>query len=70
MPHERPVVRREPFPDKPYGLSVGLAFLTALAAPGIVVTRFEQLKASLHQIFVERVGDAETAARRPEMTRA
>lgn len=44
--------------------------LTALAAPGIVVTRFEQVKASLHQIFVERVGDAETAARRPEVTRA
>jgi hypothetical protein len=28
------------------------------------------VKQSLHQIFVEKVGDAEVAARQPEVTRA
>ncbi|MBA3886894.1 MAG: ATP-binding cassette domain-containing protein [Acidobacteria bacterium] len=42
--------------------------LTALAAAR--VSKFEHVKPSLHQIFVETVGHAEIAARRPEGSRA
>lgn len=38
--------------------------LSALLTAGVVVRRFEVLVPSLHQIFVERVGDAATAGRR------
>jgi ABC-2 type transport system ATP-binding protein len=44
--------------------------MSALAGGGVPVARFEHVKPSLHQIFVEKVGDAEIAARRPEVTRA
>ena len=44
--------------------------LGALAAANVGVARFEHVKPSLHQIFVEQVGHAEIAARRPEVTRA
>jgi ABC-2 type transport system ATP-binding protein len=44
--------------------------LAALASADARIARFEHVKPSLHQIFVERVGHAEIAARRPEVTRA
>jgi ABC-2 type transport system ATP-binding protein len=44
--------------------------LAGLAAADVRVARFEHVKPSLHQIFVEKVGHAEVAARRPEVTRA
>ena len=44
--------------------------LTQLASTSVPVARFEHVKPSLHQIFVERVGHAEIAARRPEPTHA
>ena len=44
--------------------------LIALAAVDSPLSRFEHVKPSLHQIFVEKVGHAEIAARRPEVTRA
>jgi ABC-2 type transport system ATP-binding protein len=44
--------------------------LVALASTDVPVVRFEHVTPSLHQIFVERVGHAEIAARRPEVTRA
>ena len=44
--------------------------LAALASTSVQIARFEHVKPSLHQIFVERVGHAEIAARRPEVTRA
>ena len=44
--------------------------LAALAAAGAPIARFEHVKPSLHEIFVEQVGHAEIAERRPEVTRA
>jgi ABC-2 type transport system ATP-binding protein len=44
--------------------------LAALAAADVRVARFEHVRPSLHQIFVEQVGHAEIAARRPEVARA
>jgi ABC-2 type transport system ATP-binding protein len=44
--------------------------LTALSSAGVEVTRFEQVKPSLHQIFVQKVGHAEVAERHPEASRA
>jgi ABC-2 type transport system ATP-binding protein len=44
--------------------------LAALAAAEVGVARFEHVKPSLHQIFVEQVGHAEIADRRPEVARA
>jgi ABC-2 type transport system ATP-binding protein len=44
--------------------------LARLASEDVVVSRFEHVQPSLHQIFVERVGHAEVAARRPEAARA
>jgi ABC-2 type transport system ATP-binding protein len=44
--------------------------LARLAAADVPIARFEHVKPSLHQIFVEKVGDAEVAARQPEVTRA
>jgi ABC-2 type transport system ATP-binding protein len=44
--------------------------LAALAAADVGVATFERVKPSLHQTFVERVGEAGIAARRPEATRA
>jgi ABC-2 type transport system ATP-binding protein len=46
------------------------AVLAQLAGADVAVSRFEQMKPSLHQIFVERVGHAEIAARRPETANA
>jgi ABC-2 type transport system ATP-binding protein len=46
------------------------ASLSALAAAGLDVARFEHVKPSLHEIFVQQVGHAEIAERRPEVTRA
>jgi ABC-2 type transport system ATP-binding protein len=46
------------------------AMLAHLSAADVAVARFEHVKPSLHQIFVERVGHAEIAGRRPEVTRA
>jgi ABC-2 type transport system ATP-binding protein len=44
--------------------------LRALADADVRVAAFTHVKPSLHQIFVEQVGHAEIAARRPEVTRA
>jgi ABC-2 type transport system ATP-binding protein len=44
--------------------------LAALASADVPVSRFEHVKPSMHQIFVEKVGQAEVAARRPEARRA
>jgi ABC-2 type transport system ATP-binding protein len=44
--------------------------LAQLAAADVVVNKFEHIRPSLHQMFVERVGHAEVAARRPEAARA
>jgi ABC-2 type transport system ATP-binding protein len=44
--------------------------LSALAAAGLPVARFEHVRPSLHQIFVEKVGHAEIATRQAEVTRA
>ena len=44
--------------------------LATLAAADVRVARFEHVTPSLHQIFVEQVGHAEVAARRPEQPRA
>jgi len=44
--------------------------LTQLASTSVPVARFEHVRPSLHQIFVEHVGHAEVAARRPETTHA
>ena len=46
------------------------AILSALAAARLDVARFEHVKPSLHEIFVQQVGNAEVAERRPEVTRA
>ena len=40
--------------------------LSELAALGVPVTRFEHVEPSLHEIFVQQVGNASIAARRPE----
>ena len=40
--------------------------LSTLASADAPVTRFEHVTPSLHQIFVEKVGQAEVATRRPE----
>ena len=55
--------------DLPAGDDVQRA-LAGLAAADVQVARFEHVKPSLHQIFVEKVGPAEIAAKRPEVTRA
>jgi ABC-2 type transport system ATP-binding protein len=44
--------------------------LSVLASADAQVARFEHIKPSLHQIFVEKVGHAEIATRRPEVERA
>jgi ABC-2 type transport system ATP-binding protein len=44
--------------------------LGALAGAPVTVSRFEHVKPTLHQIFVEKVGHAEIAARQPEVKRA
>jgi ABC-2 type transport system ATP-binding protein len=44
--------------------------LAALASANVRVARFEHVTPSLHEIFVQHVGHAEIAARRPEVTRA
>ena len=44
--------------------------LATLAAADVPVARFERSQPSLHQIFVEKVGDAQVASRRPEVNRA
>jgi ABC-2 type transport system ATP-binding protein len=44
--------------------------LSALAGAPVTVSRFEHVKPTLHQIFVEKVGHAEIAARQPEVKRA
>jgi ABC-2 type transport system ATP-binding protein len=44
--------------------------LGTIAAADVRLARFEHVKPSLHQIFVEQVGHAEVAARRPEVIRA
>jgi ABC-2 type transport system ATP-binding protein len=46
------------------------ATLSALAAAGLELTKFEHVKPSLHEIFVQEVGHAEVAERRPEVTHA
>ena len=44
--------------------------LASIASAGVPLARFEHVKPSLHEIFVERVGHAEIAERRPEVTGA
>jgi ABC-2 type transport system ATP-binding protein len=44
--------------------------LAALASAPVAVAKFEHVKPSLHEIFVQQVGHAEVVERRPEMTRA
>jgi ABC-2 type transport system ATP-binding protein len=44
--------------------------LAALASAPVAVAKFEHVKPSLHEIFVQQVGHAEVAERRPEVTRA
>lgn len=44
--------------------------LAALASADVRIAKFEHARPSLHQIFVERVGHAEIATRRPEVTGA
>jgi ABC-2 type transport system ATP-binding protein len=46
------------------------AALSSLAAAHLDVARFEHVKPSLHQIFVQQVGHAEIAERRPEVSGA
>ena len=41
--------------------------LSSLSAADVPVARFERVRPSLHQIFVEKVGEAHVAARRPEV---
>ena len=55
--------------DLPAGADVK-ATLSALAVAGLEVAKFEHVKPSLHEIFVQQVGDAEVAERRPEVVRA
>jgi ABC-2 type transport system ATP-binding protein len=44
--------------------------LAALASANVPLARFEHVKPSLHEIFVQQVGHAEVAERRPEVARA
>jgi ABC-2 type transport system ATP-binding protein len=44
--------------------------LARLASADVPVARFQRVRPSLHQIFVEKVGEAQVAARRPEVARA
>ena len=44
--------------------------LARLAAADLPLARFERVRPSLHQIFVEKVGEAQIAARIPEVQRA
>jgi ABC-2 type transport system ATP-binding protein len=55
--------------DLPTQTDVGRA-LAALGRADAAVAKFERVRPSLHQIFVEKVGDAGVAARRPEVTGA
>ena len=55
--------------DLPSSQAVARA-LAALASAETPVATFQHVKPSLHQIFVEKVGHAEVAARRPEVPRA
>ena len=55
--------------DLPTGSDVR-ATLSALADSGLDPAKFEHMKPSLHEIFVQQVGHAEIAERRPEVSRA
>ncbi len=55
--------------ELPAQADVGRA-LAALGKADASVARFERVRPSLHQIFVEKVGDAGVVTRRPEVTRA
>lgn len=44
--------------------------LAALASADVALAKFEHVKPSLHEIFVQQVGHAEVAERRPEVTHA
>jgi ABC-2 type transport system ATP-binding protein len=55
--------------ELPSGEAVRRALAT-LANAEASLAKFEHVKPSLHQIFVEKVGHAEIAARRPEVSRA
>jgi ABC-2 type transport system ATP-binding protein len=44
--------------------------LAELGAANVPLAKFEHVKPSLHEIFVQRVGHAEIADRRPEVSRA
>ena len=44
--------------------------LTGLAAADVHVSKFEHIRPSLHEIFVDHVGQAKVAERRPEATHA
>ena len=55
--------------ELPSQADVGRA-LAALASADAAVARFERVRPSLHQIFVDMVGHAEVATRRPEARRA
>lgn len=46
------------------------AILSAIAGATLDLAKFEHVKPSLHEIFVAHVGDADVAARRPEVTGA
>jgi ABC-2 type transport system ATP-binding protein len=46
------------------------ATLSAVSAARLDVVKFEHVKPSLHEIFVQQVGHAEVAERRPEVSRA
>ena len=52
------------------GTSDAQVVLSALAAAGLDLAKFEHVKPSLHEIFVQQVGGADVAERRPEVTRA
>jgi ABC-2 type transport system ATP-binding protein len=55
--------------ELPSQADVGRA-LAAFASADAAVARFERVRPSLHQIFVDQVGHAEVAMRRPEVRRA
>jgi ABC-2 type transport system ATP-binding protein len=44
--------------------------LGSLAAADVPIARFDRIRPSLHQIFVEKVGEAQVAVRRPEVKSA
>jgi len=56
--------------DLPSADDVRSVLAQLAASPDVVVAKFEHMKPALHQIFVELVGHAEIAERRPEVTRA